>query len=150
ARGDPLAARRGADRLRGIERLCPRRAVLAAVRRLLPGLAVLRRLRRHGGDRRPGGVRGAGEGGRAALPALRLPRGPRGFRAARLAALVRTVTMKAAGVRSRKLFPKLASLALIVAAVVLGLYVLHRRSAAPTTNDATIDADVVHVAAAVG
>jgi multidrug efflux system membrane fusion protein len=58
--------------------------------------------------------------------------------------------MKAAGVHPHKLSARLVSLALIAAAVVVGLYVLHRRSVLPTTNDATIDADVVHVAAAVG
>jgi multidrug efflux system membrane fusion protein len=58
--------------------------------------------------------------------------------------------MKAVGVHPPKLSARLVSLALIAAAVVVGLYVLHRRSVLPTTNDATIDADVVHVAAAVG
>jgi multidrug efflux system membrane fusion protein len=58
--------------------------------------------------------------------------------------------MKAAGVHTPKLSAKLLSLALIAAAIILALYVLHRRSVAPTTDDATIDADVVHVAAAVG
>jgi multidrug efflux system membrane fusion protein len=58
--------------------------------------------------------------------------------------------MKAAGVRHPKLSARLISLAIIAAALVFGLYVLHRRSVLPTTDDATIDADVVHVAAAVG
>jgi multidrug efflux system membrane fusion protein len=59
------------------------------------------------------------------------------------------MTMKAAGVRTPRLSARLLSLALIAAAVIAGLYVLHRRSILPTTDDATIDADVVHVAAAV-
>jgi multidrug efflux system membrane fusion protein len=58
--------------------------------------------------------------------------------------------MKAAGVRVSKPSARLVVLALVAVAVVAGLYVLHRRSVLPSTDDATIDADVVHVAAAVG
>jgi membrane fusion protein, multidrug efflux system len=42
------------------------------------------------------------------------------------------------------------SLAIIAAAIGVGLYALHRSSIMPTTDDASIDADVVHVAAEVG
>ena len=42
------------------------------------------------------------------------------------------------------------SLAIIAVAIILGLYALHLRSIRPSTDDATIDADVVHVAAVVG
>ncbi len=45
---------------------------------------------------------------------------------------------------------RLASIAIITAAVILALYVHHRSSDMPTTDDASIDADVVHVAAEVG
>jgi multidrug efflux system membrane fusion protein len=58
--------------------------------------------------------------------------------------------MRAAGTHRRPPWAKLASLAIIAAALVFGLYVLQRRAANPSTDDATIDADVVHVAAAVG
>lgn len=58
--------------------------------------------------------------------------------------------MKAAGVSHRSILGRLISLAIIAAAIVFGLYVLHRSSAMPSTNDATIDADVVHVASTVG
>jgi multidrug efflux system membrane fusion protein len=58
--------------------------------------------------------------------------------------------MKAAGVQVPKLSARLIVLALVALAILFGLYVLQRRSAFPTTDDATIDADVVHVAAAVG
>jgi multidrug efflux system membrane fusion protein len=44
----------------------------------------------------------------------------------------------------------LVSLAIVAAAVGLGGYALHRSSIMPTTDDASIDADVVHVAAEVG
>jgi multidrug efflux system membrane fusion protein len=42
------------------------------------------------------------------------------------------------------------SLAVIAAAIVFGQYVLHRSSWMPSTDDATIDADVVHIASVVG
>jgi multidrug efflux system membrane fusion protein len=58
--------------------------------------------------------------------------------------------MKAAGTRRHATWAKLISLAIIAAAIVFGLYVLHRRSIIPSTDDATIDADVVHVASTVG
>jgi multidrug efflux system membrane fusion protein len=44
----------------------------------------------------------------------------------------------------------LVSLVIVAAAIGLGAYALHRSSIMPTTNDASIDADVVHVAAEVG
>ena len=58
--------------------------------------------------------------------------------------------MKAAGTRRRAPWTILVSLAIIAAAAGFGLYVLHRSSIMPTTDDASIDADVVHVAAEVG
>jgi multidrug efflux system membrane fusion protein len=58
--------------------------------------------------------------------------------------------MKAAGINRAPLWGKLASLAIIVAAVVVAIYALRRHSALPSSDDATIDADVVHVASAVG
>jgi multidrug efflux system membrane fusion protein len=42
------------------------------------------------------------------------------------------------------------SLAIIAAAIGFGVYALHRSSIMPTTDDASIDADVVHIAAEVG
>ncbi|MEJ0096094.1 MAG: multidrug transporter subunit MdtN [Methylocella sp.] len=58
--------------------------------------------------------------------------------------------MKAAGARRHAPWATLISLAIIAAAIVFGLYAEHRRSIMPSTDDATIDADVVHVAPAVG
>jgi membrane fusion protein, multidrug efflux system len=58
--------------------------------------------------------------------------------------------MKAAGTRRRAPRAIVVSLAIIAAAIGFGLYVLHRSSIMPTTDDASIDADVVHVAAEVG
>lgn len=59
--------------------------------------------------------------------------------------------MKAAGeMRRGGGAGKFISAAVILGALALGAYVLHRRAELPSTNDASIDADVVHVAAAVG
>jgi len=44
----------------------------------------------------------------------------------------------------------LVSLAIVAAAIGFGLYVLHRSSFMPSTDDASIDAEMVHVAAEVG
>jgi membrane fusion protein, multidrug efflux system len=67
-----------------------------------------------------------------------------------VAALVRTVVMRAAGTRRRAPWAIVLSLAIIAAAIGFGLYALHRSSIMPTTDDASIDADVVHIAAEVG
>jgi multidrug efflux system membrane fusion protein len=67
-----------------------------------------------------------------------------------VAALVRAIAMKAAGTRRRAPWTILVSLAIVAVAIGFGLYVLHRSSIMPTTDDASIDADVVHVAAEVG
>ena len=45
---------------------------------------------------------------------------------------------------------KLIAAAIIVSAVAIGGYALHRASTLPSTSDAAIDADLVHVAATVG
>jgi multidrug efflux system membrane fusion protein len=58
--------------------------------------------------------------------------------------------MKAAGVHIHASRAKLVSLAIIAGALSFGAYVLHRTSIMPTTDDATLDADIVHVAAEVG
>ncbi|MDB5365985.1 MAG: hypothetical protein JWM77_1912 [Rhodospirillales bacterium] len=58
--------------------------------------------------------------------------------------------MKAAGVHPHARRAKLVSLAIIAGALLFGAYALHRSSIMPTTDDATIDADIVHVAAEVG
>jgi multidrug efflux system membrane fusion protein len=67
-----------------------------------------------------------------------------------MVALVRAVIMKTAGTRHHAAGAKLISLAIIAVAILFGLYILYRRSIRPSTDDATIDADVVHVAAVVG
>ena len=58
--------------------------------------------------------------------------------------------MRAAGTRRRAPWAFVISLAIIAAAIGFGLYALHRSSITPTTDDASIDADVVHIAAEVG
>ena len=58
--------------------------------------------------------------------------------------------MKAAGTRHRAPWAILVSLAIVAAAIAFGLYALQLSSARPTTDDASIDADVVHIAAEVG
>ena len=58
--------------------------------------------------------------------------------------------MKAAGIRSNRRLGKLISLLIIAVGIGIGLFALERRARFPSTDDATIDADIVHVAAAVG
>lgn len=52
--------------------------------------------------------------------------------------------------RSFGILGKLISLLIIVAGIGIGLYVFNRSVQFPSTDDATIDADIVHVAGAVG
>jgi membrane fusion protein, multidrug efflux system len=56
--------------------------------------------------------------------------------------------MKSADKPHRPTRGKIISLAIIAIGVAMGLYVEHTSSIRPSTDDATIDADVVHVAAA--
>jgi membrane fusion protein, multidrug efflux system len=58
--------------------------------------------------------------------------------------------MRAAGQTGIRRYGQAISLAIIVLAAVLAVYALHESSAHPTTSDSSLDADVVHVAAAVG
>jgi multidrug efflux system membrane fusion protein len=58
--------------------------------------------------------------------------------------------MKAAGTRRRAPWTILVSLAIVALAIAFASYALHRSSIMPTTDDASIDADVVHIAAEVG
>lgn len=58
--------------------------------------------------------------------------------------------MKSSGPRRIAPAAKLVSLTIVIAAIILAAYVWHRASLTPTTEDASIDADIVHVAAAVG
>ena len=58
--------------------------------------------------------------------------------------------MEAAGTHRHTPWAKLVSLAIIIAAIGFGLYAEHLSETMPTTDDATVDADVVHVAAEVG
>ncbi|WP_028450268.1 multidrug transporter subunit MdtN [Chitinibacter tainanensis] len=52
--------------------------------------------------------------------------------------------------KKHPLLGKLISLSLIVLTIALGLYVWQRKSQLPSTDEASIDADVTHAAAAVG
>ncbi|HUN96230.1 MAG TPA: multidrug transporter subunit MdtN [Bradyrhizobium sp.] len=58
--------------------------------------------------------------------------------------------MKAAGKSHAAPWGRLISLAIIVVAGALGVYALRESESHPTSSDASMDADVVHVAAAVG
>ena len=57
--------------------------------------------------------------------------------------------MEAAGKSHVTSHGRRISLAIVVLALVLALYALHDSAVRPTSNDSSIDADVVHVAAAV-
>ena len=54
--------------------------------------------------------------------------------------------MKSAGTPHRASYGKMISFAIIAIGVAVGFYVAHISSIRPSTDDATIDADVVHVA----
>jgi membrane fusion protein, multidrug efflux system len=58
--------------------------------------------------------------------------------------------MKAAGAPGIRRYGRLVSFVIIVAAAALAFYALHESRVHPTTSDSSLDADVVHVAAAVG
>lgn len=58
--------------------------------------------------------------------------------------------MKAAGIKSYRRLGKLISLVIIAAGIGIGWFALERGDRFPSTDDASIDADIVHVAAAVG
>jgi multidrug efflux system membrane fusion protein len=64
--------------------------------------------------------------------------------------LVRTLIVKTAGKRHGPHWAKAASLLIVAIALILAIHVANRWWETPSTDDATIDADVVHVAAAVG
>src|SRR5215470_17505675 len=51
---------------------------------------------------------------------------------------------------SRATIIRAVSIAVVVAALTVGWWALNRSAAAPSTDDATIDADIVHIAASVG
>ena len=51
---------------------------------------------------------------------------------------------------SRSTTVRLASIAVVAVAIAIGGWAIHRSAVAPSTDDASIDADVVHVAASVG
>jgi membrane fusion protein, multidrug efflux system len=68
----------------------------------------------------------------------------------RLADLVRVVGMESVRTRSRSRIGTFAAVLIIAIAIALGGYALYRNARLPSTDDATIDADVVHVAATVG
>lgn len=60
------------------------------------------------------------------------------------------MSMDAGGRHPIRLWARLVSAAVVVIAIVLGVLAYQRSAADPSTDDATIDADVVHVAPAVG
>ena len=58
--------------------------------------------------------------------------------------------MQSAGTKRRSRGAMAGALVIIALAAICSAYVLHRRTLQPSTDDATIDADVIHIAAAVG
>jgi membrane fusion protein, multidrug efflux system len=60
------------------------------------------------------------------------------------------MNMKPAGKSYRPSYAKMISFTIIAVGIAAALYAEHRSSIRPATDDATIDADVVHVASAVG
>jgi membrane fusion protein, multidrug efflux system len=62
----------------------------------------------------------------------------------------RALTMETAGRPRASPGGRIVSIAIIVFAVAFALHALHESDAYPTSSDSSIDADVVHVAAAVG
>jgi membrane fusion protein, multidrug efflux system len=60
------------------------------------------------------------------------------------------MSVKAASTPHRPSYAKIISVGIIAIGIATGLYVAHISSIRPSTDDATIDADVVHVASAVG
>src|SRR5260370_38612942 len=67
-----------------------------------------------------------------------------------LARRVRTVMMKIAGKSRVASRSRLISLAVIFLAAALAFYAFHESNIHPTSSDSSIDADIVHIAAAVG
>jgi multidrug efflux system membrane fusion protein len=63
---------------------------------------------------------------------------------------VKTPSLKEGGTVRPKRLGAVISLLIIAAAVSAGVYAVERRAVRPETDDATIDADVVHVASPVG
>jgi multidrug efflux system membrane fusion protein len=63
---------------------------------------------------------------------------------------VRSLTMETAGKSRTAWRGRLISVAVVILGVALALYALHESNVRPTTSDSSIDADIVHVAAAVG
>jgi multidrug efflux system membrane fusion protein len=60
------------------------------------------------------------------------------------------MSVTAAGIRSHARLARLAALLIILCGVAAVVYAVRRSAVLPSTDDATIDADLVHVAAAVG
>ena len=58
--------------------------------------------------------------------------------------------MEAAGKHPRPAWAKAVAILIIAAALLFAIFIANRWWETPSTDDATIDADVVHVAAAVG
>jgi len=60
------------------------------------------------------------------------------------------MSMKAGGEKQHRLVFRLVALGIIAIAIAIGTLAWHRNVLFPSTDDATIDADIVHVAPAVG
>ncbi len=115
---------------------------------LFSRLDALRNAWHWNGDLRASAVRRHRPRGRPAISASCLLLNRPLQRGGALASLVRALSTKPP--RLRRPWALLVSITVAVAAIAVGAYAVSRYSVMPTTDDATIDADVVHVAAAVG
>src|SRR5271154_109159 len=125
-------------------------AFFRSVRRILSGLAVVRHHRNRRCSRRSHRVCRLGACQYTALSARSLRRDRRDHGSSGLARRLRTLKMETAGKTRTMPRGRLISIAIVAFAVVLALYALHESNTYPTSSDSSIDADVVHVAAAVG
>ncbi len=128
----------------------PRCALVRGLWRLFSRMDAVWRGRHPGDDRparRPAAERDLPE---RAISARCMQCRWRHRRESRLVHLVRPLAVQAAGTKHRSRRALAAALIVIAFAGICVVYVLHHGALHPATDDATIDADVVHVAAAVG
>lgn len=131
-------------------RLRKRCTVIRPVRRILSRLAAVRCDRNCCREYREGRFCWQWTCSRASFPTRRLYGDRHDHGDSSLARRLRTVAMEGAGKRHIGSRARLISVAVVVLAVAIALYALRESEARPTSSDSSIDADIVHVAAAVG
>src|SRR5271167_4821238 len=130
--------------------LYERCSLFRSVRRILSGLAVVWRRRNSWRGHRAHRLCQYRACQHIALPARRLHSDWCDDRRSGLARRLRTLKMETAGKTGTTMRGRLISIVIVAFAVALALYALHESNTHPTSSDSSIDADVVHVAAAVG